>query len=307
MTTPSLPLARTTTPQPPRLNALRRGIFVFSGLIPFFIFVLMFQIVPAFSIFTRSFQDNLTGQFTLQHVAELNNPVIVSAFWTTTQISIITSVIGALAGFGLAWAITMGGMPAPIKAAITSFSGVASNFAGLPLVFAFTSTIGRLGILTLFLRDALGISLYPDFKFYGYWGLVIVYLYFQIPLMVLIMVPALESLRKEWSEAAENLGASRWQYWRHVGLPVLAPTIVSTTALLFANAFGTHATAFALVGAGSGQNMIVSILVGAQFRTDTFQNPGLGNAIAFAMVVVMGITILIYTYFRRISARWLSR
>lgn len=276
------------------------------GVLPFFMFVLAFQLFPAVSIVTRSFQDNATGQFTFDNVASLNTPLITGSFWSTIQISLITAISGGLFGLLIAAAITIGKMPPWVRTGVMSFAGVAANFAGLPLVFAFAATIGRTGVITNLLKDA-GIMLYPSFNLYSFMGLCIVYLYFQIPLMVLILVPALDALKKEWREASENLGASRWQYWRYVALPILMPSIVATIALLFGNAFGTHATAYALVGGGGGQNLVVTLLVGAQFSTDGLANPGLGNAIAFGMIVVMSFTILVYTYFRSLSTRWLAR
>jgi len=300
----SAPLLGVRRSRPPR--PILRLSLTLLGVLPFFIFVLAFQFFPAFSIVTRTFARNSDGTFTLDNIISLNTPLIIGAYVTTTQISLITSILGGAIGFVLACAITIGGLPAWIKGGILSFSGVASNFAGVPLVFAFTSTLGRLGVLTDFLKTA-GINLYPNFTLYGFWGLCIVYLYFQIPLMVLILVPAIDSLKKEWREASENLGGTRFHYWRYVALPILFPSIVGTVALLFGNAFGTQATAYALVGGGAGQNMVVTLLVTAQFSTDSLANPGLGNALAFGMIVVMAFTILIYTYCRRISMRWLAR
>ena len=129
------------------------------------------------------------------------------------------------------------------------------------------------------------------------------YIYFQIPLMVLIMAPAFEGMRREWREAAESLGANGWQYWRYVGLPILLPSILGTTVLLFGNTFGAHATAFQLTGGSQGN--VVTILIGAQISSDALANPGLGNALALGMIVIMGVSIGLYTWLQRLSARWL--
>jgi putative spermidine/putrescine transport system permease protein len=123
--------------------------------------------------------------------------------------------------------------------------------------------------------------------------------------MLLIMAPALDALRREWREAAENLGASASQYWRYIGLPIVLPAILGTIALLFGNAFGAYATAFALTGGGS-QSSVVTILIGAQLSSDALSNPGLGNALAFGMIVIMTITIGLYTWLRRMAERWLQ-
>ncbi len=290
---------------PPTLRRRLTGWWSWNwlGLLPFIIFIIAFQLVPALSIVVKSFQD-LNGHFTLDNINSLNTPIILGTYWSSIKLSLFSAVGGALIGFFLAWAITLGHLPGWIRSAILSFSGVASNFGGVPLAFAFIATIGQVGILTVALKS-IGIFLYPDFKLYSFTGLVIVYIYFQVPLMVLIMAPAFEGLRREWREASENLGATKLQYWRYVALPILLPSIAGTCALLFGNAFGAQATAFALIG-GGGQYSVITLLVGSQFSSDTFNNPGIGNALAFGMIVVMVITIFIYSFFRRMSGRWLK-
>jgi putative spermidine/putrescine transport system permease protein len=129
-------------------------------------------------------------------------------------------------------------------------------------------------------------------------------MYFQFPLMVLIITPALEGLKREWREAAENLGASPWYYWRYVAFPILLPSLLGTMILLFANAFGAHATAFALTG---GTYNLITILIGAQMRGDVLRDPGLGYALAVGMVFIMTVAIVGYTLLQRQSERWLKR
>jgi len=133
-------------------------------------------------------------------------------------------------------------------------------------------------------------------------GVEIVYLYFQFPLMVLIIAPAIDGLRREWREAAENMGATASQYWRHVALPILTPSILGSMILLFGNAFGAQATAFQLTG---GTLNLVPIVIGAQIRGDVLHNPGLGYAMAMGMVVIMAISIGLYTVLQRRAERWL--
>jgi putative spermidine/putrescine transport system permease protein len=287
---------------PPAARRTRLPALNWIGLVPFFAFVGVFLILPGLSIVTRSFLDE-AGNLTLDNLASLTSPVITLAYRNSLLVSAITAVSGAVMGGFLAWAITLGGLPRWVRGAVLSFCGVAANFAGVPLVFAFVSLLGRLGLLNQVLRPT-GLSIDPQTFLYGFWGLCLVYTYFQIPLMVLITVPALEGLRREWREAAENLGASQAQYWRYVGLPILMPAILGSAALLFANAFSTYVTATALLG-GVGQTFAVTIVVANQFRTDTFGNPGLGFALAFSMIVVIGFTIAIYTISRRRAERWL--
>ncbi len=128
-------------------------------------------------------------------------------------------------------------------------------------------------------------------------------MYFQFPLMLLIMIPAIEGLKRDWREAAENLGASTIQYWWRVGLPILMPSLLGTMLLLFGNAFGAYATAYALTG---GTLNLITIQIGAQMRGDVLRNPNLGYAMALGMVVVMAVTILGYSWLQRISERWLK-
>ena len=188
------------------------------------------------------------------------------------------------------------------RTALLTFCGVASNFAGVPLALAFTFTLGQLGFVTVLLRNA-GIDRYVNgFRLTSKLGVELVYLYFQLPLMVLIIAPAIDGLRREWREAAESMGASARQYWRHVGLPILTPSILGTMVLLFGNAFGAQATAFQLTG---GTLNLVPIVIGAQIRGDVLHNPGLGYAMAMGMVVIMALSIGLYTILQRRAERWL--
>lgn len=299
------PTKETTAPLPqPRKR--RRIPFSLDGLglVPFFAFIAVFLFFPAFSIVIRSVTDG-SGNLTTANIAGLTNPVIVQAYRSSVLVSLITAVSGTVIGGLLAWAITLGNLPRWIRNAVLSFSGVGANFAGIPLVFAFVALFGRVGLLNQLLRP-LQVSVDPQQILYGFWGLCIVYTYFQIPLMVLIMTPALDGLRKEWREAAENLGATRAQYWRLVAIPILMPSILGAIALLFANAFSTYATATALLGA-IGQTFAVTIVIANQFRTDTFGDPGLGYSLAFSMMIVIGVTIAVYTLSRRRAERWLRR
>jgi putative spermidine/putrescine transport system permease protein len=188
---------------------------------------------------------------------------------------------------------------------LITFSGVASNFAGVPLAFAFISTLGRTGFITALLKNVFHLNIYTDlgFNLYGFVGLSLTYMYFQFPLMVLIMAPALDGLKQEWREAAENLGASATQYWLRVALPILLPSILGSMILLFGNAFGAYATAYALTG---GALPIITIQIGAQIRGDAQHNPGLGYAMAMGMVVIMTISLVGYSWLQSRTERWLK-
>jgi putative spermidine/putrescine transport system permease protein len=292
-----------TQPAPTAARAMPRPTWAWVGVVPFFAFVAAFLFYPALSIVVQTFLDT-SRNFTLQNIRDLNQPFIITSYIYTIELSAVTALIGGLLGFMLAYAVTLGRLPGWIRSAILTFSGVASNFAGVPLAFAFIATLGVQGLITQWLRS-IGIALYPSFSLYSFWGLAITYIYFQIPLMVLVMAPALDALKQEWREASENLGASSAQYWRYIALPILLPSLLGTMALLFGNAFGAQATAFALTGGGA-QGSVVTILIGAQLSSDALSNPGLGNALAFGMIVIMTITISLYSVMRRLSERWLQ-
>jgi putative spermidine/putrescine transport system permease protein len=279
----------------------RRPTFTWVGLVPFILFSTLFLLIPTIYLVVGSFQTE-AGELTLQNYADLSQAQITNAFLTSIEISLVTAILGGILGFLLAYAVIGGGLPGPLRAGLLTFSGVASNFAGVPLALAFIFTLGRVGFLTIFLRDALGVDLYGNgFTIYSKLGLELVYLYFQFPLMVLIMAPAIDGLRREWREASENMGASSAQYWRYIALPILAPSILGTMILLFGNAFGAQATAYQLTG---GQLNIVTLLVSRQIRGDVLNNVNLGYAIAMGMVAIMAGTILIYLWLQRRAARW---
>jgi putative spermidine/putrescine transport system permease protein len=279
----------------------RRPTFTWVGLVPFILFSTLFLLIPTIYLVVGSFQTE-AGDLTLQNYADLSQAQITNAFLTSIEISLVTAILGGILGFLLAYAVIGGGLPGPLRAGLLTFSGVASNFAGVPLALAFIFTLGRVGFLTIFLRDALGVDLYGNgFTIYSKLGLELVYLYFQFPLMVLIMAPAIDGLRREWREASENMGASSAQYWRYIALPILAPSILGTMILLFGNAFGAQATAYQLTG---GQLNIVTLLVSRQIRGDVLNNVNLGYAIAMGMVAIMAGTILIYLWLQRRAARW---
>ena len=273
------------------------------GLLPFLAFAVLFLIWPTMFIVVGAFQDG-SGGFTLANVANLFQPSILSAFWISIRISLASALLGCLIGFAVAWALTLGDLPGWLRGPMLTFSGVASNFAGVPLAFAFLATLGRLGLVTVLLRDWFGINIYAlGFNLLSFWGLTLTYLFFQIPLMILIVTPALDGLKREWREAAQILGASTFQYWRMVALPILWPTLLGTLALLFANAFGAVATAYALTGSSLS---ILPILLFAQIRGDVLGDPHLGFALAFGMIVVTGIANGLYIWLRTRAERWVK-
>jgi len=273
------------------------------GLAPFFAFAILFLFLPSISIIFRSFEAP-DGSFTFDNlVALVTVRDFINAYKTSLSISLITALGGGIFGFLLAYAVVLGGLPAGLRTFMMTFSGVASNFAGVPLAFAFIATMGNAGLVTRWIESATGIDIHAQgFTIYTITGLSIVYMYFQFPLMVLIMAPALDGLRREWKEACENLGGTSYHYWRYIAFPILMPSLLGTTILLFGNAFGAYATAYAF--SGSFINL-VPILIGAQMQGDVLFNPGLGNALALGMILIMLLCMIGYMYMQRLSARWM--
>ncbi len=278
----------------------RRVSLAWVGLVPFLLFGLAFLIYPASTILARSFIDK-DGGLTLANVFAVFEPSLLDAYGASLQISIVTAIGGAIMGSLLAWAVSMGGLPHSVRSVVVTVSSVAANFGGIPLAFAFITLLGRTGALTKFLT-VLGVDLYGlGFSIYSLQGLMLAYLYFQFPLMVLIMLPAFDGLKREWREATASLGGNVVDYWRHVGLPILLPSFLGSTVLLFGNAFGAYATAEALTGSRVD---IITRVISRQIRGDVLYNPGLSYALALGMVVILVAAISIYSLLQRRASRW---
>jgi putative spermidine/putrescine transport system permease protein len=288
-------------PAAPRTPLVSRRVIRWLGTVPFLAYASIFLLIPTGEIVVQAFRTP-SGRFTLANVRGLLDPQIRSAFETTIEISLITAVLGGLLGMLVAQSALRDGGPVWIRPVLTTFAGVASNFAGIPLAFAFVATLGSTGVITELL-NGLGLHIYSHgFTIYGMIGLSITYMYFQFPLMVLIISPALEGIRREWKEAAINAGATSRQYWRMVGLPIILPSLLGAMVLLFGNAFSAYATPYAL---SSGYINIVPVLIGEAVNGDLAANPQLGASLAFGMIVVIAVAISIYALLQRRTVRWL--
>jgi putative spermidine/putrescine transport system permease protein len=264
------------------------------------IWAIAFLVIPAIALLIGAFRTQ-EGAFTTKFVGKIFQGQFLDAYVTSVKISVITAVIGGLLGFLMAYAALGAGSPRWIRSALTTFSGVAANFGGVPLAFAFIATIGNVGLITRGLTK-IGIDLYGHgFTLFGFWGLIVVYLYFQIPLMVLVISPAILGLRNEWREASSNLGASAIQYWRYVGLPILMPSILGAMVLLFGGSFAAYATAYALT---SGHIALTPLQIGELIGGNVLSDPHQGYALAFGMVVVISVAMTIYFVLERRASRW---
>jgi putative spermidine/putrescine transport system permease protein len=252
-------------------------------------------------VLVGAFQGKTHG-WTLSNLRLLTHHPYIDAYKTSIELSLVTALIGGALGLLIAYAAIRDGTPRIVRSLLTTFSGVAANFGGIPLAFAFIATLGAIGIVTRFFQNQLHYNLYQHgFNLYTKTGVELAYLYFQIPLMILVIAPAIDGLRKEWREAAANLGAKQWQFWRYVGLPVLMPSILAAIILLFGNAFAAYATAYSLT---SGSVNIVPILIGAYYSGNVLNNPHLAQAMAFGMFIVLAAMMVVYIPLQRRAARW---
>ena len=259
----------------------------------------VFLIAPTAMLAVQAVTDD--DGLTLEYVRELASYRYVTAFEHSLYLSVLSATVGVVAGGLIAFAVLKEDAPRWLRSVVTSFAAVAANFAGVPLAFSFIATVGSLGLLTSLLKNA-GIDLYGmGFSLFSIPGLTLVYSYFQIPLMVIIIIPAFEAMRPSWREAAENLGASNLQYWRMVGLPVLAPSLLAGWILLFGSAFSAYATAYALT---SGNISLVTTEISAVLSGNISSEPQVGAALSVGMIVVMVLVLALSQFLSKRAARW---
>jgi putative spermidine/putrescine transport system permease protein len=272
--------------------------WAFLGMVPFVAYISIFLLIPAGELVVGAFRT-ASGAFTFSNIRDIFQAPYPAAFEFSLELSALSALIGGIFGFLVANAILHHGIPRWIRPAYVSFSGMAANFAGVPLAFAYGATLGSLGVVTLILKD-LGLNIYPSFSLQGLLGASLVYAYFQFPLMILLMLPVIEGLRTEWREAASNLGASSFRFWRHVGLPVITPSLLGLMVLLFGNAFSAYATAYAL-----GISNLVTIDIAQLVDGNMTLNPQDAYALATGMIVIIVVTITVYSLLQRRTSRWL--
>lgn len=281
-----------------RRRALGRSL----PLVPFAAYLGVFLVVPAVAVVVGAFEGP-TGGATLSNVRTAIEGTYRQGFLTSLELSLITSVIPALVGTAVAYAIHVGRPDSLLRRLTVTASGVFSQFGGVPLAFLFIASLGTTGLATQWLADV-GIHLDAlGFSLYSMSGVALVYPYFQIPLMVLVILPGLQALRPDWREAASNLGASSAQYWRYVAAPALAPAFLGATLLLFGFAFAAYATADAMT---SGSLPLTAIQIGSFLNGNVIAGQqNVGNALALGMLVVVGAVMAVYLVLQRRASRWL--
>jgi putative spermidine/putrescine transport system permease protein len=280
----------------------RRPVPGWLAVVPLLVFVAVAFGVPAVAMLNGAFtvKDQTTGatSYSAANLTSSLHGAYLTALVGSVKLSAISAGIGTLLGLPLAQVVVTSRFRA-LREAVLTASGVLANFGGVPLAFAFVATLGNAGVLT----RHLGLT-QKGWDLYSFWGLVIVYLYFLIPLMVLTITPALEGLRSQWREAAQNNGATAWQYWRHVALPVLLPSLLGGLVLLFGSAFAAYATAAAMVG--SSVPLVTLQIADAISGNVLVGQENVALALSLDMVLVAGLVMAVYLPLQRRSARWLD-
>jgi putative spermidine/putrescine transport system permease protein len=273
-----------------------------AGIVPFGAYVTLGLLLPMIAVAVGAFQSN-SGGFTLSNVHAATHGVYLHGFEQTIILSVVTSIVPGILGLLIAYAIFTAKRGTILRQVAVTASGVFANFGGVPLAFLFIATLGSSGLATQWLTD-LGFNPYDHgFSLYTLAGVVIVYMYFQIPLMVLVILPALEGLRPAWREAAQNLGARTWDYWRFVGGPVLLPSFLGCVLLLFGSALSAYATAEALT---TGTIPLTAIQIGSFLNGNVIAGQeNIGKALGLGMVVIIAVAMVLYVALQRRSAKWL--
>ena len=293
-----------THPTPRRALGGYRPSGALAGVIPFFAYTTVFLLIPTVVVVVGAFLDG-AGRPTTANVAGLFEPAFTKALWQSIVLSAVTAVAGAAIGAVLAYAVSTGRPDGILKRFVTSLCGVLAQFGGVALAFAFMASFGGTGLLTVWLGT---IGMAPSSPIWLYeWnkGLMLVYLYFQIPLMLIVFLPAVEGLRPQWREATATLGGTTWTYWSRVAAPILLPSFVGATLLLFTNAFSAYATAAALVSQASP---LVPLQIASTFSSEVLLGrENIGKAMALAMVVIVAIVMAIYAWIDKRASRWMQR
>jgi putative spermidine/putrescine transport system permease protein len=244
-----------------------------------------------------------TGSLTFGNLAVLNTGPVRSATLWSVGLSLISAVSGAVVGGLLAYALATANPNGALRRIVVSVCSVLAQFGGVLLAFAFIAVIGRTGMVTALIRTVFGTTIDTTWL-YDFKGLVLVYAYFQIPLMVIVFLPALDGIRPQWREAAESLGGSTWMYWRSVAGPILLPAFISSTLLLFANSFSAYATAAALI---SQQDPLLATQIrGALTNEVSVDNTNKAQVLALLMVVIVTIVMVLYSRLSKRASRWLA-
>lgn len=278
----------------------------YLALVPFHAYVGLFLILPTLIVAVGAL-TTAEGQVTTSNIQVMfTDQVFVDAFSRSIQLAVITAIAGAIFGALLAWAVATGDPDGALRPLVVAASGVLAQFGGVMLAFAFLATFAGNGLVTLFFRDVAHLDVLTDSSWlYGLTGLAVVYTYFQIPLMLIVFLPALDGLRQEWYDASASLGGTSWSFWRHVGGPILAPSFLGALLLLFTNAFSAYATAAALVSQGAP---IITLQISNALTSEVvLGRENIGKALALGMIVIVSLVMTLYALIQRRASRWVKQ
>jgi putative spermidine/putrescine transport system permease protein len=280
---------------------LRPNIGVGLALAPFAVFIVLFEGIPVVVLLLGSigWLDHPTLKYLINVFA---HPVYRQSVTNTVLVSGVSSIIGAIAGTAIGYGLTAT-RHGRLRGGLVALANVTANSGGITLAFAFITVVGITGGLTIALK-AVGIDLYSVFSIYSIWGLVVVYVYFQVPLMIVLTLPAFAALRGEWREASTSLGGTGWDFWRRVGVPILTPAIIAGAVLLFASGMGAFATALALMG---GQANVMTTQVSVLRQGEVIFDPSQADAEAAALLVFVAVAVVAYHVIQGRTLRWLKR
>jgi putative spermidine/putrescine transport system permease protein len=280
-----------------------KGAGNYLALIPFHAYVGLFLVLPTLFVVVGAFSDG-NGQFTLDNFRTMfTTDVFIDSFIKSLQLAVITAILGALGGGLLAWAVVRGDPQGLLRQLVIAASGVLAQFGGVMLAFAFLATFGFNGLVTVIIKNNLGVNLDMSWL-YSMTGLAVVYTYFQIPLMVIIFLPSLDGLRQEWYDASASLGGGAWSFWRNVGGPILAPSFLGALLLLFTNAFSAYATAQALISQGC---VLITQQIACQISSEVvLGQENVGKALALGMIVIVSAVMAVYALIQRRASRWVK-
>ena len=260
---------------------------IWLPLLPFLIFAFLFEVIPVISVLLSSLRNDFFW-LTLENYRRAMTPLIMRSFSNTIRLSATTAAIGVVLGTLISHAL-VNTRNKHTHNSVMALADVATNFGGAPLAFAFIVTLGSTGVITLILKNLFNISLYPDFRIYSITGL------------ILLIQPSILGLKSDWKEAASTLGASNWQYWKRIALPILAPSLIGGFLLLFAHSFGAYATAWTLTGPDIN---LVTIQIAALIRGEVQLEPGIADAMAIMSLLIMMLCVAGYQWASTRAAKW---
>ena len=267
---------------------------------PFVIFCAMFELIPVLALLLGSVGG--VERHSLEWIVKVfTNPTFQRSIYNSLLLSVTSSLLGAVIGTAIGYAITRT-KRARVRQALVTLASISSNAGGISLGFAFITILGSAGMITIFVRT-FGIDLLSFFSIYSVVGLIVVYLYFQVPLMIVLMLPAFAGLRRDWAEASDSLGGDNRDFWRRIGIPVLMPSIVAGTVLLFVSSMGAYATAQALIGSRIN---LMTIQISILRRGEILYQPAQADAMAVVLLMMVALSVLAYHLVQRRAQRWIQ-